>query len=136
MSSDKKGDGWGSGFYDVGYGKPPKEHQFKKGQSGNPPGRKKQDRTIRAILQKIIRETVIANLPDGERKITTLEFVIRSLLSRAVKGDSRATDQFINLTLMAFGIGEPDDIKRDLSSEDRELLREALQSFARQTDGS
>lgn len=27
--------------YDVGYGKPPKEHQFKPGQSGNPRGRKK-----------------------------------------------------------------------------------------------
>ena len=27
--------------YKVGYGKPPKEHRFKKGQSGNPRGRPK-----------------------------------------------------------------------------------------------
>ena len=33
MSKDKVGNG---GDYDVGYGKPPKEYQFKKGQTGNP----------------------------------------------------------------------------------------------------
>lgn len=128
--------GWGKPAYEVGYGKPPRQHQFKKGQSGNPKGRKKQDRTIRAIMQKIIGETVTAKLPDGERKITSLEFVLRSLLNRAAKGDNRATDKFIDLTLAAFGIGEPDDIRRDLSKEDRELLLAALQSLGGRTDGA
>jgi hypothetical protein len=114
--------------YDIGYGKPPKQHQFKKGQSGNPRGRKKQDKTIRSILRRISNEPITAKLPDGERRILALEFVLISLRNRAAKGDNRATSQFIDLFLMAFGIGEPDDIKHDLSQEDRELLRAALQA--------
>lgn len=134
MSDDKKdGGSQASDTYEVGYRKPPKEYQFPKGRSGNPKGRKKQETTIRAIMKKIIAETVTAKLPEGERSMSALEFVLRSSRNRAAKGDNRATDQFINLTMMAFGIGEPDDIKRDISKEDRELLREALKSFGEQS---
>lgn len=136
MSTDRHDHGgWGQP-YKVGYGKPPKQHQFKKGVSGNPKGRKKKDTTIRSIMKKIIAETVTAKTPDGEKSMVALEFVLRSMLSRAAKGDNRATDKFIDLTLAAFGIGEPDDIKRDLSSEDRELLLTALQSLGGRTDGT
>ena len=135
-NDDDANQGWGKPAYEVGYGKPPKHSQFKRGQSGYPQGRKKQDRTIRAIMQKIIAETVTAKLPGGERKITSLEFVLRSLLNRAAKGDNRATDKFIDLTMAAFGIGEPDDIRRDLSAEDRSLLRDALQSLGGRIDGA
>lgn len=128
--------GWSKPPYKVGYGKPPKRHQFKKGVSGNPRGRKKKDTTIRSIMRKIITETVTAKTPDGEKSMVALEFVLRSMLSRAAKGDNRATDKVIALTLAAFGIGEPDDIKRDLSNEDRELLLAALQSLGGVTDGT
>lgn len=128
--------GWGKPAYEVGYGKPPKHTRFQKGQSGNPRGRKKKDTTIRAIMKKIIAETVTAKLPEGEQRMTALEFVLRSLLNRAAKGDNRATDKFIDLTLMTFGIGEPDDIRRDLSEEDRALLLAALQSLGGHTDGA
>jgi hypothetical protein len=136
MSTDSHDNGgWGQP-YEVGYGKPPKQHQFKKGISGNPRGRKKKDTTIRSIMKKIIAETVTAKTPDGEKSMVALEFVLRSMLSRAAKGDNRATDKFIDLTLAAFGIGEPDDIKRDLSNEDRELLLTALQSLGGIADGT
>ena len=35
------------GDYEVGYGKPPKKHQFKPGQSGNRQGRKKSRNAFR-----------------------------------------------------------------------------------------
>jgi hypothetical protein len=44
----------GDGDYTVGPGRPPKEHQFRKGQSGNPGGRPKNESvtaTIRRMLQ-------------------------------------------------------------------------------------
>ena len=126
----------GDDDYEVGYGKPPKANRFKKGQSGNPKGRKKQDRTIRAIMQKISAETVTVKLPEGSRQMAALEFVLLSMRNRAAKGDNRATSQFIDLTMAAFGIGEPDDIKRDVSSEDRALLLAALKSLGGQADGT
>lgn len=106
----------------VGFGKPPKERQFRKGQSGNPKGRPKRDKTIRSILQKIATETITAKLPTGEKQIPVLEFVLRSLVQRAAKGDNRATTQFIDLMMTAFGIGENDDVKRDLSASELEGL--------------
>jgi uncharacterized protein (DUF2267 family) len=134
--SDDHDDGWGKPSYKVGFGKPPKQYQFKKGESGNPKGRKKKDTTIRAIMKKIIAETITAQMPDGKQSMSALEFVLRTMRNRAAKGDNRATDKFIDLTLAAFGIGEPDDIKRDLSSEDRELLLTALQSLGGRNNGT
>jgi hypothetical protein len=59
----------------IGYCRPPKQCQFKKGQSGNPDGRRKQtdlDVDLRAIYRKVANETVIVdrkwsngNLPMG-----------------------------------------------------------------------
>ena len=37
----------------VGYGKPPKRNQFKKGQSGNPKGRRKES-GIRSAVEKVL----------------------------------------------------------------------------------
>ena len=38
--------------YEVGYGKPPKSGQFKKGISGNPPGRPKKPSDFASELKK------------------------------------------------------------------------------------
>lgn len=38
--------------YDVGYGRPPEETRFKKGQSGNPRGRPKGSKTRPRFLMK------------------------------------------------------------------------------------
>ncbi len=42
--------------YKVGFGKPPIEPQYKKGQSGNPRGRPKGSRNHKTILQEIAYE--------------------------------------------------------------------------------
>ena len=40
--------------YTVGFGKPPKEHQFVKGQSGNAKGRKKGSRNLKETLDSVL----------------------------------------------------------------------------------
>lgn len=44
------------GHYDVGYGKPPKHSQFKKGQSGNRQGRP------RGAVNKVTEDSVLATV--------------------------------------------------------------------------
>jgi len=87
--------------YAVGYKKPPKETQFKKGQSGNPKGRKKGSKNNRyktlpyelppemfsqAILDEAYREIAV-NENGGQIKIPTHQAIIRSLFLKAAKGN-------------------------------------------------
>src|ERR1700735_4184193 len=44
--------------YKVGFGKPPKQKQFVKGQSGNPKGRPKGSRNMQSILSEVFSKIV------------------------------------------------------------------------------
>jgi hypothetical protein len=76
--------------FDVGYGKPPKHAQFKKGQSGNPDGRPKGTLNLATVLERTLREEVVVN-ENGRRKvITKLEAAITQLINKSASGDLKA----------------------------------------------
>lgn len=82
----------------VGYGRPPKQHQFKKGQSGNPHGRPKESGRKPKPGEIDIAGMLNAEftLPDGERKMSAYEIVCRGLATRAVnERNLRAAIQFV-----------------------------------------
>ena len=97
MSNDKKD-------YNVGYGKPPKQHQFKKGQSGNPAGRPKKPEPIDQPFKNTQFQYAflndaeqILNLKiDGEvvpmRKI---EAIVAQLGNKALKGDNTSAKLYL-----------------------------------------
>ena len=78
----------------VGYGRPPKATQFKKGQSGNPKGRPKRNGAISGKVGDILRALI--NLPtsiregDKVRQIPLLKAVIRAFVATATHGDLSA----------------------------------------------
>ena len=83
--------------YDVGYCKPPKATQFKKGQSGNPRGRRNPARTARELLMKILNQRMSVR-QDGEvTRMSSLEVIFNSIVRQAMKGDSRAIAQLMRL---------------------------------------
>ena len=82
--------------YEVGYGKPPKAHQFQKGQSGNPKGRKRGSRNVATILRERLGEMVTTTVNGRKMRETTLEVIVRGLVvSIVTKRDPEKTMKFL-----------------------------------------
>lgn len=112
--------------YKVGYGKPPKHSQFKKGQSGNPKGRPKGAKNISTILhEQLFRPLTITE--NGRRKqIPLIDAFFRRLGKSALEGDPRSQDRLIRLLPMAAtGGSEGDEVTEspDMDVNDEAILR-------------
>ena len=72
--------------YEVGYGKPPKNTQFKKGVSGNPKGRSKR---VLDLDQEFLREAeslITINEGGCRRRVSKHLAVIKQMVNNAIKG--------------------------------------------------
>lgn len=88
MSDDENYD------YEVGYGKPPKSTQFKKGQSGNPRGRpKKLMPTVAGQVARLMGEKYSARVNGEAVLMTGEEMIARRLMEKALKGDPKAFEK-------------------------------------------
>jgi hypothetical protein len=83
--------------YNVGFGKPPRETQFKKGQSGNPTGRPRQARALKTDLLDVLDIEVAVSLPGGPERMPMQRAMTLSLAAKAAKGDVRAAQAIIRL---------------------------------------
>ena len=107
--------------YKVGYGKPSKAAQFKKGISGNPRGRPKGKRNLATVLQQTLNEMVVIEENGKKRTVTNLEAAIRRLVNSATSGDMQAFRALSALTLSAENSAMP-ETSADLAKQDREVL--------------
>lgn len=90
-----------SGDYEVGYGKPPKQYQFKKGQSGNPRGRPKRSESLAELVVELLDDQVQVQTKDGARSMTLREAIARKLLQQAATGDPRLIKMMLDLLATA-----------------------------------
>jgi Family of unknown function (DUF5681) len=88
--------------YKVGPGRPPKEHQFKPGQSGNPKGAKRKPKAmapdLKAALEQALSKTIKLKQGERERIVSMAVAGIEQLVAQYVKGDPRARRDLIALT--------------------------------------
>jgi hypothetical protein len=87
-----------TGDYPIGYCRPPAQHQFRLGQSGNPSGQRKgrQDKTTADELKEILATKV--TIRDGG-KPRQVSLFVANLLAHAMngaKGDARSAALFLN----------------------------------------
>lgn len=87
------------GGYEVGRGKPPLHSRFQKGQSGNPAGRPKGARGLRAEIMDEFARPVTARENGRAVRASKAQMVIKVLLARAVAGDAKALDLACQLML-------------------------------------
>ena len=107
--------------YKVGPGRPPKEHQFKPGQSGNPNGAKRKPKPIapdlKAALERALHEPIKLKQGEKERITTMAEAGIKQLIAQFVKGNHQARRDLIVLC---------DKLGVDLMAGQRKGLDEAF----------
>jgi Family of unknown function (DUF5681) len=88
--------------YEVGFGKPPKHTQFRKGVSGNPTGRPKKALDFDDELLRESRTSITINENGRRRSISKHAAVIKQLINQAMKGDRYAARTYLDHYVRAF----------------------------------
>ena len=83
--------------YQVGYAKPPKHTQFKKGQSGNPSGRPEGTKNLKTDLAEELAEQILIREGDRALTVSKQRAMVKSLLNKALKGDVRAATAVLGM---------------------------------------
>jgi hypothetical protein len=129
--------------YRVGPGRPPKEYQFKPGQSGNPKGARRKPRSIvldlKALLERALSGKVTLRQGEHQKIITKAAAGIEHLVDQFAKGDRHARrDLFalaekLGVDLVA---GQGDAVEQTvaatLSAKDEALLADYVKRHALQ----
>jgi len=98
-----------------GYKKPPKEHQFPPGKSGNPKGRPKGSKSTYGYLNQILDQKVPIEVDGKIVKLPKRVVIMLQFANKAAKGDVRAITKILPHMLMA-----------DAKEEDKDKIFTAL----------
>lgn len=110
-------------LFGVGYKRPPVQHRFKKGQSGNPKGRPKSaalppdNRSANALALKHAERLITVRDGEEVKQISSIDAVFRAQIATAVKGNAYAQKQAIE----RYGRAERE--KRQQIEEETEVWR-------------
>lgn len=112
-----------SSRYTVGYGKPPKAHQFKKGRSGNPAGRPVGSKNLKIDLMEELSELMRIREGGKHRRVTKQRALIKTMVARGLGGNDRAAAKVIDLYLRVSGIDlEAAEAGVPLTNEERDVM--------------
>lgn len=112
---------------DIGFKKPPKGHCWKKGQSGNPKGRKKGSRNKKTVIISLMEGRLGRKIPDP-RKLTAQEAMLWKAIQKGLAGDAKA---------MAFAFKRYDDATANawvgpvITTEEDQQVYDALRAKIR-----
>src|SRR5438874_10983650 len=129
----------------VGPGRPPKEYQFKPGQSGNPKGARRKPRSIapdlKALFERALSAKVTLRQGEQEKIISKAAAGIEQLVNQFAKGDRHARRDLLALApklgvdlLAGQGDALEQSVASALSANDEALLDDYVRRHAVQPD--
>ena len=127
--------------YRIGPGRPPKEYQFRPGQSGNPSGERRKPRSIapdlKALFEHALSAKVTLRQGEQEKIITKAAAGIEQLVNQFAKGDRHARRDLLALAerlgvdlVAGHGAALEQSVAAALSANDQALLADYVQRHA------
>lgn len=115
------------GEYRVGPGHPPREHQFKKGHTGNPLGAKLRKRSIapdlKALLQRMLQQKVRSS--QSEKLLTKAAAGMQHLVDEFAQGDRHARRDLVQIC---------EKLGIDLTAGQHDALQQSVAAAITQND--
>jgi hypothetical protein len=123
MSDDKKP-------YEVGYKKPPPEHQFKKGEpSRNPRGRRKGVQNFATLIREGLQQPVVVLEKGVKKKMTAQKVIVQQVIAKAMKADLKAGEQIFKFNPRVRGEDLVEQAEETFENWLESLTNEELQDF-------
>src|SRR5262245_8053571 len=119
--------------YDIGYGRPPREHKFKPGHPGCG-GRPKKQRNFRTVLEETLDERITIREGNRTRSVSKRDAIILRMVNDAVSGNAKAQSNLIALMRSHDLIGQPQD-EADLhpfTADDDAIIADLLRRLENQ----
>jgi hypothetical protein len=118
--------------YLVGYGRPPQQHQYKPGQSGNPTGRPKGARSAMADWRDESAELVSVKVGEQTVQLAQHRALVKETYRAALAGDLHAANMAFNWNALAWDAEQStNDVDIDatdqaivMASEERQRQRD------------
>ena len=109
--------------FTVGYKKPPQHSRFQPGRSGNPHGKQKGVRNLGSDVKRTLEVPVRLNEQGRARRVSTQEAALLRLREKALKGDARSLDRFLELAQTFNNSSAADPLgDKGVAAEDQAIL--------------
>lgn len=110
--------------YEVGYKRPPREHQFKPGQSGNPKGRPKKNNNFAEDVLEEMSEMITVQENGKLKKITKKRALAKRLIADSLSGKVSAIK--ILTPILAGETKITKDFEEELTPQDAQILEDYI----------
>jgi len=107
--------------YEIGYRRPPKHGQFRKGRSGNPRGRPKGSKNLLTLLEKELSQPITVSENGKKQTITRLQAMVKRIVSDGLQGNLKSLMTVFEI-LRRSGKLEETDIESLLPADYEDIL--------------
>jgi hypothetical protein len=111
----------------AGYGSPPERTRWRKGQSGNPSGKRKKPANFGNDLMAELAEVIQLTEGGNVRRITKQRALIKALTAAAIKGNTRAANLLINCCARVIEGDLEGQARAELDAKDRKIVADYLE---------